>query len=63
MKPELLSINIERVENGWVIHGFGSWAARRDGFCSDGTMVAATPDKLSEIVHAWASQQKDMQKQ
>jgi hypothetical protein len=63
MKPENLSISIERVENGWVIHAFGSYAARRDGFCSEGTMVAATPDRLCQIIGEWASKQTDAAKQ
>lgn len=62
MAPACTNINIERVENGWVIHSFSSYAARREGFLPEGTQVALTPDQLTQILHEWASKQQDMPK-
>lgn len=59
LQPEFVSIHVERVDNGWVVRGFSWNHDRHHGYLPDGTMVARTPDQLSQILHAWASAQQD----
>jgi hypothetical protein len=59
MNPQQVSIHIERVDNGWVVRGWTMAHSNRDGYMPDGTHVAATPDKLSALIHEWALKQKD----
>jgi hypothetical protein len=59
MDTENISINIERVDNGWVVRGWGQQYARHEGYMPAGTMVARSPDQLAQIVIEWASRQKD----
>lgn len=59
MDAEIVTLRIERVANGWMVHGWTSEFQSRDGYVPRGTFVAATPDKLSSLIHEWASKQQD----
>jgi hypothetical protein len=52
-------IQIQRVQNGWIVRGWSMGFQSRDGYDCSRTMVASTPDQLAEMIRDWAAKQDD----
>lgn len=60
MDPKELNVSILRVGNGWIVRP-NNWG--RDYSETHEMRVASTPDKLVDLIHAWASKQQQDQPQ